>query len=147
MYLVYIAIAFMLILALALFSIPFIKNKSLFTKSFFIPAILTTALAMTLYHYNSNNTALQQWLSYGKEHYNLLVNFNDMGGLNGMITRIKQKLEANPNDAQGWFILGKLYLSQQNYPAAKTAFDKAHSLNPNDDQINFYDKLAASHTE
>jgi cytochrome c-type biogenesis protein CcmH/NrfG len=67
------------------------------------------------------------WVNYGQEHYALQEKLDDLGGVNAIISQIKARLAKNPNDATGWRILGKLYHSQQNEPAAQEAFAKADS--------------------
>ena len=132
----------MLILALALLSLPFMKHRFENFKIFFILMLLMTLFTFALYQFSGNKSALYLWLTHGKEHYQLLEKFDQLGGVDGAIARVKNKLNVTPNDAQGWFILGKLYLSKQDDSDALDAFTKAHELEPNDTQINkFYDSL------
>jgi cytochrome c-type biogenesis protein CcmH/NrfG len=58
----------------------------------------------------------------------LLVAFQELGGFDGTIARIKEKLKQNPNDARGWQILGKLYLAKGDTRAANKALTKARQL-------------------
>ena len=41
---------------------------------------------------------------------------------------IKQRLRNNPEDAEGWFILGKTYMAQQKFDKAITAFQRTYDL-------------------
>jgi cytochrome c-type biogenesis protein CcmH/NrfG len=68
------------------------------------------------------------WVNYGQEHYALQEKLNDLGGVTAIIAQIKARLAKNPHDATGWQILGKLYQSQQDEPAAQAAFAKARSI-------------------
>jgi cytochrome c-type biogenesis protein CcmH len=52
-----------------------------------------------------------------------------------VIERLKQQLEKNPKSAKGWFLLGKLYMAQQQYTNAVDVFSKANNLKPNDPEI------------
>lgn len=45
-----------------------------------------------------------------------------------MLARVKQRLKDNPEDAQGWFIMGRTYLSMQNIDEAVTAFQRTYDL-------------------
>jgi len=132
----------MLVSALSLLAVPFIANKSLLSRGFIIIAILTTLFSLTVYRIFGNHQALEEWFSAGEQHYQLLVTLDQLGGVNGVITRIKKKLENNPDDAEGWFILGKLYLANQNYTEAKAALSKAHALQPQNEQINHFYEIA-----
>ncbi len=52
--------------------------------------------------------------------------------LEGMATRLERKLEANPENLDGWVLLAKTYYEVQQYPKALLAFEKAVKLAPND---------------
>jgi len=53
-------------------------------------------------------------------------------GLNNLISRLKQKLEQNPNDVTGWTLLARSYMAMDRYDEAVPIFDKAVKLNPSD---------------
>lgn len=137
MIILYILLAIMLLIALSLLAIPFLNNASANKlKIFSCLAGFLIILSVWIYYLSTNTDALYNWFSTGKQHYQLLNQFEQLGGINGAITQIKKRLAANPEDAQGWLILGKLYLSQQNIVEAKKALTKAHSFSPKDEQIN-----------
>ncbi|MDH3634294.1 MAG: c-type cytochrome biogenesis protein CcmI [Gammaproteobacteria bacterium] len=48
--------------------------------------------------------------------------------LDEMIVAIKDRLRANPEDAEGWFMLGRSYMGKQQYSQAVTAFQRSHDL-------------------
>ncbi|MDR3478285.1 MAG: hypothetical protein P4M14_09675 [Gammaproteobacteria bacterium] len=123
---------------MCLIVVPFMANKAICTKSFIIVILLNGFFAMGLYRLSGDKQALNQWLIKGKAHYQLQETVNQLGGIKGMISHVKRKLQADPLDAQGWFILGKLYLSEQEVQAAQAAFRKAHELRPQDEKINYY---------
>ncbi len=54
----------------------------------------------------------------------------DMSTLADMLAK---KLEANPNNAQGWVMLGRTYRSLQRGPEALQAYDKAAAIDPDDE--------------
>jgi cytochrome c-type biogenesis protein CcmH/NrfG len=127
MYTLYSILILMLALALSLLAIPFIKNRAnfpLYSLIIFFSIIFT----FTCYQLSGNHPALNQWLSKGQEHYQLQTDIEKLGGIDGIITRIQQKLANNPDDAKGWLILGKLYQDKHDYTAAKKAFQKANQL-------------------
>jgi len=41
---------------------------------------------------------------------------------------IKKRLTENPEDAEGWYILGRTFMSMQKYPEAQTAYKRAYEL-------------------
>lgn len=45
-----------------------------------------------------------------------------------MIDRVKAKLRANPEDADGWFILGRTYMTLQRYEEASVAYARTYEL-------------------
>lgn len=48
------------------------------------------------------------------------------------VAKLAQRLQSNPNDAQGWAMLANSYLSMEKYSEAVGAFAKATELTPND---------------
>jgi cytochrome c-type biogenesis protein CcmH/NrfG len=128
--------AFMLLAALAIVAVPFVySHESILSGNYFFIALLTVSLAALLYTFSCDRQGLSAWLAGGKEHYQLLEQFNALGGIDGAITSIHQKLGDNPEDSKGWVILGKLYLAKNNVIAAHDAFAKAHNLAPQDGDI------------
>lgn len=126
----YSLIFLMLIAALCILAIPFVwnNNKLLFSKSYLFTALFMSLLSLGLYQFSGNKIALQYWLTQGAQHYQLLDTFEQLGGVDGAIVRIEAKLQSNPNDAQGWLILGKLYLSKHEDVKAQQAFDRARVI-------------------
>lgn len=52
-----------------------------------------------------------------------------------LIERLKQRLREQPESARGWYLLGRIYASQDQWTLAKDAFAKAYLLKPKDEQI------------
>lgn len=52
-----------------------------------------------------------------------------------LIDKLKAKLDAQPESAKGWYLLGRLYSSQKDNQNASLAFAKAHQLKPEDEQF------------
>lgn len=141
MTLLYSLLFLMLVIAILLLAIPFIKNKSASIQAFLMIALIMIVFAGGLYSLTSNHAALEEWLLHGKEHYQLLLEYQQLGGLEGLITKVNAKVKENPNDAQGWYILGKLYLMKQDLPNARKALEKAHQLKPADGQIEYFYRM------
>jgi cytochrome c-type biogenesis protein CcmH len=58
-----------------------------------------------------------------------------MHGPQGIIKALRAKLAKTPNSARGWFLLGRLYVSQQQWSQACAAFKHAHRLQKDNDTI------------
>jgi cytochrome c-type biogenesis protein CcmH/NrfG len=56
------------------------------------------------------------------------VTLKKLGSMQAVLERLKQRLAKTPNSAKGWYLLGKLYLGQQDNSAAFSAFSRAHAL-------------------
>lgn len=77
------------------------------------------------------------WSEWGHHQYQLekqqsiqaLLKSNDNPAI--WIKKLKLKLEAHPNSAKGWYLLGRLYASQSDWEDARFAFAKAKQLQPN----------------
>lgn len=54
-----------------------------------------------------------------------------------METRIKERLRQNPEDVEGWFLLGRTYMAQQRFDEAVTAYQRSYDLLPNEAGIIF----------
>jgi cytochrome c-type biogenesis protein CcmH/NrfG len=51
-----------------------------------------------------------------------------------LITKLKQKLDNTPKSAKGWYLLGRLYVNQNDFTQATEAFAKAYKLAPDNEQ-------------
>ncbi len=121
-----IGMIFLFIIALTLLAIPFFMNKtSLFSKAYLLLALFTITFPLVFYFAWGQIKPLHHWLTRGKNHYDLQVEVDRLGGINGMIARIEGKLKENPEDRKGWSILGKLYLVVGEEVKAEEAFKKA----------------------
>ncbi|MFK5912973.1 MAG: c-type cytochrome biogenesis protein CcmI [Woeseiaceae bacterium] len=52
-----------------------------------------------------------------------------------MLVKLEKKLAANPDNAEGWYMLGRSYMSMSRYPEAEAAFAKTNELVPNNPTI------------
>jgi cytochrome c-type biogenesis protein CcmH/NrfG len=125
MNLIYLFLTLMLLAGLSIMAFPFIKNQALLSKRLSIIGLIMTLFTLNLYFTTGNKSALKQWLAQGANHYQLLVEFDHLGGLDGMIAKVKTKLKNDPHNAQGWIILGKLYHMKRDEANAATAFKQA----------------------
>lgn len=54
-----------------------------------------------------------------------------------IIIAMEKAVAKNPEKAKGWYLLGRLYRAENNYPQATTAFAKAHTLKPHNFSYSF----------
>ena len=52
-----------------------------------------------------------------------------------MIDKLAAKLKENPNNAEGWFMLGRSYMSMKRYKEAVAALEKTNQLVPNNPTV------------
>jgi tetratricopeptide (TPR) repeat protein len=139
MLLIYSLQALLLAGAMLLLAFPFIrKQQSLFSRQYLGAAFSTLVFASFLSVLLSDHKGLNLWFAGGKQHYQLLETFNEMGGADGAINSLLRHLNTHPADGKAWFLLGKLYLGKQDIADAKIAFGKAHQLIPADTEITEY---------
>ncbi len=53
-----------------------------------------------------------------------------VNGPQALIDKLKARLSNSPESARGWFLLGRLYASQDDWQQARDAFAKANALQP-----------------
>lgn len=118
----------MLITALTLVTFPFITTKPFQFKSYLAISSMLAIFSLALYQFSGDKVALIQWAQHGAEHYHLLEKFDQLGGIDGIIAQINERLKQHPNDAQGWYILSRLYQSKHDDLNAATALKRAQEL-------------------
>ena len=60
---------------------------------------------------------------------------NDPRTLEEAAVRLADQLHAHPDDAGGWFLLGRAYLTLERYPAAIDALSRASTLAPDEPEV------------
>lgn len=63
----------------------------------------------------------------------------DLGNLGEMAQRLAARLEQEPGDADGWLLLGRTYMTMQDFPKAANTFRKVIDLSP--DNVDVYGAL------
>jgi len=54
-----------------------------------------------------------------------------------MAEKLAAKLQEDPNNANGWAMLGQTFMTLKRYPEASTAFEKSYAIESNDPQVMF----------
>jgi cytochrome c-type biogenesis protein CcmH len=97
-----------------------------------ISILVFASISFSMYwHYGSGKQliAYEQQKLKKAEIKKVLANYS---GPLEVIERLKQRLAQDPNSSKGWYLLGRLYVSQNDYVNAVAAFEKANTLNPQD---------------
>lgn len=55
--------------------------------------------------------------------------------VDGMVAALEDKLKATPNDAEGWYALGRAYIAYERFADAEAALSKAATQAPKDAKI------------
>jgi len=120
-------------------------RKSVTKRGGHIPAAILVALfipiaAGSLYLKIGNPEAITQDRTQGltnTSNPNPQTNANAQlpGPLAELLPKLKERLAAEPNDIQGWLLLGRSYMSIGDYGQAREAYEKALALDENDEAI------------
>ena len=93
----------------------------------YLGIFLASFVAVAYYHWGG----WQGWFNY-LQRQAVLEAFKDPDKL---IYALKSRLKDNPNSAQGWYLLGRVYASNQRVKEACDAYAKAQQLAPTDPKI------------
>ena len=96
--------------------------------------MLIPIISLSFYFYHSNGTLFVRWMSEQQQAHQLAAAAEklrkELGTPEQVIVRMKEKLMKDPNSVQGWYLLGRLYMSLGRSHEAATAFSKAYHLQP-----------------
>lgn len=94
---------------------------------------LTIVMPIVVVIFYWQQGSLQQYSAYQKDIQQKTLAqeaMKELGTPQQVITKLKERLTSNSQDSRGWYLLGRLYFSQQQYPLAAEAFAKANTLKP-----------------
>jgi len=63
------------------------------------------------------------------------ANPEEMPSVEEMIVRLEERLVKEPNNAEGWYMLGRTYMAMKNYQAATKAYGNVNALMPGEPEI------------
>ncbi|GAB4391755.1 MAG: hypothetical protein Tsb005_02910 [Gammaproteobacteria bacterium] len=96
---------------------------------------LAPVLVLIGYIYWGNSQKLPQWFAYRAQQQVVAQFSEQLKNPQQIIERMQAILKAHPQSVQGWYLLARLYVSQQNYQQAVLAFARANTLEPNNIDI------------
>lgn len=97
--------------------------------------LFTPILAFTGYYYCGGFAPLSQYIHQQESHLLAQHMLKSIKSPEELIEKLKTKLDMNPKSAKGWYLLGKLYSSQDKKSEALEAFALAHQLNPDEEEF------------
>lgn len=103
-----------------------------------LAAILVVILpiaAIFLYWHWGSSQQVTRWLQAKRQAAVVQTEIHQLGSVANIIAALQLRLQQTPNSATGWYLLGKLYFSQQQYQNAVDALAKANQIKPNDPKI------------
>lgn len=91
-----------------------------------------------IYSLLGNTQPIQQYESWQRQNEAVQKQIALIKNPQDLIARLRAHLQENPQSAQGWYLLGKLYLDQNQFSQAKDAFQRAQKLQPDSGEIILY---------
>ena len=110
---------------------------------------LMLAIAGLMYGLWGSWPAWRSHQQHMRQHARVQDVLKTLKGPDSLIQRLKIHLKAQPNSARGWYLLGRLYASQQRWNDALQALQSAYKLKPQDELIavNYAQSLFGSQSE
>ncbi|MBI1196027.1 MAG: c-type cytochrome biogenesis protein CcmI [Gammaproteobacteria bacterium] len=101
-----------------------------------IVALVVPAFAIGMYFYQGTPQAINPERAGASSAAATMQDSGDMSAkIQAMVASLADKLKKNPDDAAGWAMLGRSYIVLERFDDARTALEKAASLNQGDPQL------------
>lgn len=134
----WVSIVILLVLALSGIALLFVKNSNatmVLSKTDYRIGILAgffiISVSVFLYKQLGAYAAVREW-QWSEVHAADIQNLKEsLKTPEQVIARLQQELEQHPNSAEGWSLLGKLYLHIKQPKVAASALERAVMLDPN----------------
>ncbi|MGE5145888.1 MAG: c-type cytochrome biogenesis protein CcmI [Candidatus Eiseniibacteriota bacterium] len=111
---------------------PAPRSRAVFLAAVVV-ALLVPALAIVLYRIVGNPQALNPAAMTPPPEAAAPPDHNQ--GMEQAIAGLAAKLKTDPNNAEGWALLGRAYLETQQFPEARDALKRAHELVKDDPDV------------
>ncbi|HFC91863.1 MAG TPA: c-type cytochrome biogenesis protein CcmI [Leucothrix mucor] len=96
-------------------------------------ALMIPAIAFGMYAKYGNPKLLDPEVA--KTARNIPKKANGEPDIDAMVTGLRKKLEANPDNAEGWYMLGRSYMALNRFKDATYSYEQLYKLAPNDAKI------------
>lgn len=122
-----------------------LPEKNITHRVFAILLVCLLSLAAFLFYQKLGaSQLLAKQYSAQKTKEQIDANIQKMGGAQNVVYTLKQQLSLHPEDAQGWYLLGRIYFSENQFTQARIAFEHAAQLAPQRKEI-FIELVEASY--
>ena len=124
-----------LLIALALSACPVLIYPLRIGKlSSGLASLILLALTITAYLSWWNLSKWQEFQQKQESQKQAQAMLKQIKSPDELIRKLRAKLDDTPKSAKGWYLLGRLYNTQNNHALAVEAFTKAHQFEPNNEQ-------------
>ena len=96
-------------------------------------ALMVPAIAFGMYAQYGNNKAADPATVQASK--NIPKKANGEPDIDAMVSGLRNKLDANPDNAEGWYMLGRSYMAIKRYSDAVYAYEQLYKLKSNDAKI------------
>lgn len=114
-------------------------------RTFVFPLFITlsiTLLALPLYYYWGSPKEYTSYIAIKSQQQAIKAMLQHYQNPQQLITKMKEILEHNPLSSQGWYLLGRLYMTQNQFDQAVKSFQRANVLGRND--ISLQEQMAVA---
>lgn len=134
-----ISFAILLVVALGIALYPLRRHKKI--VMLLVP-LFTAVIGLSYWHWG----AWTDWRTHVAEtiqQQQVQALLQTIHGPDELVNQLKARLVDRPKSARGWYLLGRLYASQNKWQPANEAFATAHRLKPLDEQttVNYVQSL------
>lgn len=124
-------IGLMTVAAWGCIALPFYKNSAIPVSRCAKVGFITFPLfAVGLYLVFGGSAELQKFWAWQQQKLEVQQAMAKLKSPQELIDHLRDHLSQNPQSAEGWYLLGKLYLDQRQYADAESALNQAHQLQP-----------------
>jgi len=92
--------------------------------------LLIPIVSLVLYHHWGDASGVSQRVAFLKREQQVRQELATAKSPMQIIAKLKKHLQQDPNSAEGWFLLGRLYSSMGDYKNARAQYAKAKQLQP-----------------
>lgn len=118
--------------ALGLVLLPLRANK--YFSLLIMPILLMVFVTAAYWRWGAWSD-WQAYLQQQSKQQQIQALLDSVSGPKELIEKLEKRLDDRPESARGWYLLGRLYSTQNDWQKAYEAFAKAHRLQPDDEQI------------
>lgn len=130
-WLLYVIMGMLVLTTLIIAIHPLNKQKSI--RIVFIPVII---IFLTVGYWQWGGlSAWQEHVEHVSKTEQVQALLQSKDGPARLIAKMKAQLNKEPGSSKGWYLLGRIYSSQNKWQDAYDAFEHAYTLHPDDEQI------------